>query len=170
MKLLGILLVIAATTGIGWEWSRRLRLRTKQLKDIRIALEALETEMVYGLTPLKEACNSVAKQVRDPIRLLFSTFSETLGREEKLASKVWCETIAKTKKNVEFKQGEWDVLLQFGQTLGLQDLENQRKHLRLALKYLEQQENDARENQKKHESMYKSLGFLGGILIALMMI
>ncbi|RNA68972.1 stage III sporulation protein SpoIIIAB [Alteribacter keqinensis] len=170
MKLAGILLVIAATTAIGWEWSRRLRLRTRQLKDVRVALEALETEMVYGLTPLQEACYRVAKQVRDPVGLLFRTFADNLDKEEKLASEVWGETIKKMRLILEFKQGEWDVLLQFGQTLGLQDLENQRKHLRLALKYLEQQESDARENQKKHESMYKSLGFLCGILIALIMI
>jgi stage III sporulation protein AB len=170
MKLIGIVFIVLASTAIGWEWARRLQLRTKQLKDIRVALEALETEMVYGLTPLEEACRRVASQVREPVGTLFRTFADDLNKEDKLAPEVWADTLAKVKRLLEFKQGEWDVLAQFGRTLGRQDLDNQRKHLRLALVYLEQQENDARENQKKHESMYKSLGFLCGILLALIMI
>ncbi|TMW73757.1 stage III sporulation protein SpoIIIAB [Alteribacter natronophilus] len=170
MKLIGIVLVILAATAIGWEWARRLQFRTKQLRDIRSGLEALETEMVYGLTPLQEACSRVAGQLREPAAFLFRDFSLSLGREEKLAPDVWESTLKKMKRVLELKQGEWDVLSQFGRTLGRQDLENQRKHLRLALTYLEQQEKEARENQKKHESMYKSLGFLCGILLALIML
>ncbi|WP_096434706.1 stage III sporulation protein SpoIIIAB [Alteribacter populi] len=170
MKIFGILVIIIATTAIGWEWARRLRLRTKQLKDVRVGLEALETEMVYGLTPLSEACERVSRQVRNPVGQLFHRFAQDLQQEEMLASEVWQQTLIKMKNTIEFKQGEWDVLHQFGQTLGQQDLENQRKHLRLALTYLEQQEADAREHQRKHESMYKSLGFLCGILIALIML
>ncbi|MDQ0256262.1 stage III sporulation protein AB [Evansella vedderi] len=170
MKLVGALLIILTTTVFGWEFATRLARRTKQIRYLKIAFEALETEMVFGMTPLPYACEKVANQLSSPLSQFFHEVSKKLKEEERTARDIWCNTLEKWKKTTDLEASEINILNQFGQTLGEQDLENQRKQIRLAISYFDQEEKQAMESQKKFESMYKSLGFLGGVLIVLIML
>jgi stage III sporulation protein AB len=58
---------------------------------------------------------------------------------------------------------------QFGATLGQHDREHQQKQIRLTLNHLEREEGDAIESQNRYEKMLKSLGFLTGLLIVILM-
>jgi stage III sporulation protein AB len=67
------------------------------------------------------------------------------------------------------KLPEQEVMLQLGHVLGLSDRSDQVKHLRLAVSQLQAEEVDAREEQRKYEKMWKSLGVLiGGLIVILM--
>ncbi|MBU9724173.1 MULTISPECIES: stage III sporulation protein SpoIIIAB [Bacillaceae] len=170
MKIIGALLIIAASTFFGFELARKLTRRTKQIRYLKIAFESLETEMVFGMTPLPLACEKVGNQVPSPISSLFHEVANRLETEESSAPEIWNSMIKKWAKTTDLYASEINTLTQFGQTLGLQDLENQRKQIRLAISYFDQEEKDAMESQKKFESMYKSLGFLGGVLIVIIML
>ncbi len=67
-------------------------------------------------------------------------------------------------------QSEREVMSQFGATLGQQDQEQQRKQIKLTLAHLEREEGEARDKQQRYERMVKSLGFLSGLLIIVMML
>ncbi|ADU29965.1 stage III sporulation protein SpoIIIAB [Evansella cellulosilytica] len=170
MKLLGALLIIATTTMFGWEFSRRLTRRTKQIRYLKIAFEALETEMTFSMTPLPDACEKVAHQLIAPLNIFFEDVAERLKKEEKSATSIWNSSLKKWKGKTDLNTAELNILNQFGQTLGQQDLESQRKQIRLAISYFNQEEKQALEDQQKFESMYKSLGFLGGVLLVLIML
>lgn len=170
MKLIGSLIIILAATAFGWEFSRRLARRTKQIRYLKIAFEALETEMVFGMTPLPHACEKVSRQLISPLNTFFDEVSKRLKEEERTAMDIWCTTLKKWRMSTDLDESEINILNQFGQTLGQQDLENQRKQIRLAISYFDQEEKQAIESQSKYESMYKSLGFLGGVLIVLIML
>ncbi|MBU9712213.1 stage III sporulation protein SpoIIIAB [Evansella tamaricis] len=170
MKLIGAILIIIASTVFGWEFSGRLARRTKQIRYLKIAFESLETEMVFGMTPLPYACEKVSNQVPTPVGNLFKEVATRLESEENSAPDIWNTAVQNWKKRTDLYMSEINILHQFGQTLGLQDLENQRKQIRLAISYFDQEEKQAMESQKKFESMYKSLGFLGGVLIVIIML
>lgn len=170
IKIIGSLVIIAASTLFGFEFSNRLSRRTKQIRYLKIALESLETEIVFALTPLAVAFDKVSKSIPSPVGDLFQQVALKLSKEENAASNIWISTLEKWQKDTDLKNEEINILTQFGQTLGQQDLENQRKQIRLAIHYFDQEENLAMEGQKKYESMYKSLGFLAGILIVLIML
>ena len=68
-----------------------------------------------------------------------------------------------------FKQGEYEIMKQFGETLGQHDLLSQQKHIRLALAHLEREEADALDRQSRYEKMLKSLGFLSGLLLVILL-
>lgn len=65
--------------------------------------------------------------------------------------------------------GEFEILSQFGETLGKSDRHHQQKQIMLTMAHLEREESDALERQGKYEKMMKSLGFLTGLLLIILL-
>lgn len=170
MNWIGAALIIFATTWAGFEWAKKLNERPRQLRQLKVALQALEAEIVYGLTPLDEACLHLSTQLTKPLNRFFELFSNKLKEAEITAADAWFESLDEIWNDTAFKNGELEILRQFGATLGRHDRDQQQKQIRLALAHLEREELDAIESQNKYEKMVKSLGFLTGILIVILLI
>jgi len=67
MKMIGAGLILFATTWVGFEYAKKLRERPQQLRQLKVALQSLEAEMMYGLTPLATASERIALQMSKPI-------------------------------------------------------------------------------------------------------
>lgn len=169
MKLLGAIFIMIATTWSGFEAAKKLSERPRQLRQLKVALQSLEAEIMYGHTPLSEACLSLSRQLQKPLAWFFDRFAKRLYQGETVVNKAWVESLDETWKFTAFGHGEYEVLRQFGETLGQHDREHQQKHIRLALSHLEREESDAREKQERYEKMVKSLGFLSGLLIVILL-
>lgn len=159
-----------ATTWVGFEFAKRLSERPRQLRQLKVALQSLESEIMYGLTPLAEACEHIAKQIPKPISYFFLSFSEGLKIGGASVRSAWEDSLKETWHLTALRNGELEVMSQFGATLGQHDREHQQKQIRLTLTHLEREEGDAIEAQNRYEKMSKSLGFLTGILIVILMI
>lgn len=170
MSWLGAALIIFATTWAGFEWAKKLNERPRHLRQLKVALQALEAEIVYGLTPLDEACYHLSTQLTKPLNSFFEQFSTRLKEAETTAAEAWFESLDDIWSYTAFKNGELEILRQFGATLGRHDREQQQKQIRLALAHLEREELEAVENQTKYEKMVKSLGFLTGLLLVILLI
>ena len=57
------------------------------------------------------------------------------------------------------KKNEFEIMKQFGETLGRHDRVSQQKQILLTLTHLEREESEASDKQQKYEKMMKSLGF-----------
>ncbi|WP_170007623.1 stage III sporulation protein SpoIIIAB [Bacillus fonticola] len=165
IKIVGAICILAATTWIGFEFSRQFSERPRQLRQLKTALRSLEAEIMYGHTPLHEATRRLAKQMPNPIALLFSSFSKRLIETDTTASVAWETSLREVWKWTALNKGEFEVLSQFGQTLGKHDRGTQQKQIVLALTHLEREETEARDRQSKYEKMIKSLGVLSGLLL-----
>src|SRR5690606_39961913 len=75
-KMIGAIFILAATTWAGFEYSKRLSIRPKQLQQFRNALETLEAEIMFGHTPLGEAARRISKQMAEPIASHFRLFEQ----------------------------------------------------------------------------------------------
>lgn len=171
MEWLGALIIIAATTSGGFMWARQYSERPRQLRQLKTALQALEAEIMYGLTPLAEACTHLAVQFPDPLAGFFRVFSNRLQEDGNLSvQEAWEDSLNEVWPRTAFGKGEREVMKQFGATLGKHDRDHQQKQIRLALSHLEREEADARDAQQRYEKMIKSLGFLAGLLLALLLI
>lgn len=169
MKLLGAIFIILASTWSGFEASRHLSERPRQLRLLKVALQALEAEIMYGQTPLQDAANHLATQMPKPLNYFFERFAKNLTTGVMNVKQAWNESLDEIWKFTAFKQGELEVLKQFGETLGQYDRSNQQKQIILAIKHLEREELDAAERQSKYEKMVKSLGFLTGLLLVILL-
>ncbi len=170
MKMIGAGLILFATTWVGFEYAKKLRERPQQLRQLKVALQSLEAEMMYGLTPLATASERIALQMSKPISFLFERFAKKLDAEQTTAYEAWQAALQDIWIFTSLLESEREILLQFGATLGQHDREQQKKHITLALAHLEREEVEAREKQNRYERMFKSLGFLTGLLIVILML
>ncbi|SDD43870.1 stage III sporulation protein AB [Paenibacillus sp. UNCCL117] len=170
IKLLGAGMILLAGTLLGMYQASQLAKRPRQIGDVIRLLQRLETEIVYGFTPLPAALRTTGQSSSTEAGALFVRTGEQLassgGRPVQL---IWQETVTSLWKDLSMKQGEKEVLLQFGATLGLTDRDDQVKHVRLAINQLQSEEEGARDEQRRYERMWKSLGLLVGALIVVLM-
>lgn len=170
MKWLGALMIIVSTTMIGFMLAKRVSERPRQLRMLKVALQAMEAEITYGLTPILTVAENLIKQLPRPISTFFEVFVETLENKAIPLHEAWERSLKEVWPKTALKKGELEVMQQFGTTLGRHDRENQQKQIHLALSHLEREEAEAKDMQIKYESMFKSLGFLTGLLIVLVLI
>ncbi|WP_246944584.1 stage III sporulation protein SpoIIIAB [Bacillus pinisoli] len=169
VKLLGALFILLATTWTGFEAAKHLSERPRQLRQLKVALQSLEAEIMYGHLPLYDACTHISKQLKKPLSWFFEDFAKRLKEGTGNVREAWHDSLIEVKRFTAFKQGEIEVLQQFGETLGQHDRTSQQKHIMLALTHLEREEQEARDKQAKYEKMIKSLGFLSGLLLIVLL-
>ncbi len=105
-----------------------------------------------------------------PLSWFFESFSSRLTGSETTVKIAWEESLDEIWKLTAFKQGEYEIMKQFGETLGRHDRISQQKQILLTLSHLEREEQDAYERQAKYEKMVKSLGFLSGLLLIILLL
>ncbi|WP_226535128.1 stage III sporulation protein SpoIIIAB [Fictibacillus halophilus] len=165
----GAIAILSATTIFGFEWAKRVRERPKRLRELKVTLQALEAEIMYGSTPLSEAFQHIGKPLKEPLASFFLTISDLLNGGEHTVQEAWECQLEILAKETSFKSGEIEVLRQFGSTLGRHDKEHQQKQIQLTLAHLNREEKEARDIQERYEKMCKSLGVLMGLLIVILL-
>lgn len=159
-----------SATMIGFQAARVYANRPKEIRQLGTALGLLETEICYGSTALPIALEYVAKRSQGEIGELFKQAAIYLSKYDGLSTAdCWEMAIEKVWSKTTMKKPEKEVLLHLGKVLGKSDREDQRKHIRLTVMNLQQEELTAREEQQKYEKMFKSLGILSGILAVILM-
>lgn len=169
MKLIGAMLIIIATTWTGFEFARHLTERPRQLRALKTALQSLEAEIMYSHTPLHEASRRLALQLPHPLAHFFATFAKKLTETETTVRDAWEECLKEVWGKTALKRNEFEIMKQFGETLGRHDRQSQQKQIVLTLTHLEREESEAREKQAKYEKMVKSIGFLSGLLLIILL-
>jgi len=171
IKFVGAFLIISATTLIGYIYSNIYNLRVKELRELQYGIQMLETEMVYGYSPLPEALDSVSRRISDNISLLFSETSKKLRSKNGLSvSEAWSLTLNALMPKTSLTAVERDILLAFGESLGTSDVKNQSRNFKLTLTLLKQEELKAVELRDKNVKMYRNLGFLFGLALVIILI
>src|SRR4051812_40451755 len=118
VKLLGAIFIILATTWTGFEAAKHLSERPKQLRQLKSALQSLEAEIMYGHTPLHEAARRLSAQLPKPLSSFFEGFAKKLTDTETTVKDAWEDSLKEVWKQTAFKQGEFEIMKQFGETLG----------------------------------------------------
>jgi stage III sporulation protein AB len=170
LKLIGSLLLLMATSGIGFVMARRLATRPKQIRRLIGALSILETEIGYGARTLIIACQNVGGRQLQLISELFQQMAQRLATMDgaatydclRLAVEEWWPKTA-------MKSSEKEVFLQFCKTLGMSDRKDQLTHLALVKQNLTIEEQKAREEQGQYEKMVRTLGLLAGALLIILL-
>src|SRR5690625_85405 len=80
LKLVGIILIIIASSGMGFQHARRFAARPKQIRHLIQGLQILVSEISYGTTPLKEAMQVIARRISGEIGLLFQKVNDEMKR------------------------------------------------------------------------------------------
>lgn len=170
LKITGLLLVMAASTLIGFKAAQSIEGRLKDLRDIGIALQILEREMVFLAKPLPEALLSASK-IKSNVSTLFKECGEMLSSKMGFCiSDAWDACINKNFMNTFLNEDDKQILLNLGKSLGSYDIQNQTQNIRLIISQLLIQEKKAEEAILKSAKMYKNLGVLAGAAIVIVLL
>lgn len=170
LKFIGAGIILFSATMVGFQAAKVYANRPKEIRQLGIALQLLETEICYGSTTLPVALNYVARRIRGEIGQLFGQASVYLSQYDGLSTEdSWEMALEKVWSKTTMKKPEKEILLHLGKVLGKSDKEDQRKHIRLTVTNLKQEELVARDDQQKYEKMCKSLGVLSGLLAIILM-
>ncbi|WP_164670340.1 stage III sporulation protein SpoIIIAB [Virgibacillus doumboii] len=170
MKWIGALLLIGTTTLAGFEISRSLNARPKQIRQLKNALQILEAEILYSQLPLPDAFQTIAKQIPQPSKSFFQSLSDFLHKNSTDLFTIWDHEVNQLLKTSSLTGNEGEILKQFGRTLGQHDFDQQQKHIHLTINHLDRELEEARDNQYRYGKMAKSLGLLCGLFVVLLLI
>ncbi|TCK98367.1 stage III sporulation protein AB [Natranaerovirga hydrolytica] len=171
IKVLGILLTITSSTLIGLHYSRSLVYRLEGLQNLKKTLIMLRGEIKYSLSPLPEALEDISNRSNNVFKEFLKMVSQELKKfDGNNLHHIWCAAIEQKLKNTYLKKQDLLKIEQIGETLGYLDKEMQINTINMYIEQLEEEIKFVSENNIKSEKLYKNLGFLGGILIAILFI
>lgn len=171
LDIIGGLLIITASGLLGILFSNRLSLRYYELKNLRRFMQMLETEVTYGATPLPVALMNTSKKAEGLISSFFICISDSLtDRSFYTVWDAWTYAADAVLMGTSLLKADIELIKSFGSILGCSDRVDQKKHFELFYLQLKHQEDAAQEEIKRSAKMYRSLGFLLGIAVFVVLI
>jgi len=170
LKLCGIVLIIASTTGMGFLFGNNMRLRLEELKELKKLLGMLRGEIKYTGTPLYEAFGIIGRRTKGIYAEFFKSTSKEL---EALSGKSLRTIWTSLKDNVQqshLKEKDWERLMQFGDNLGYLDKEMQIGTIELYLEHIEAEITEGQANYDKNSKLCRVLGICSGLFLTIILI
>ena len=134
-------------------------------------MAALETEIIYALTPLPQALKTVARQTKGPISKFFAEVSQELNEGQgQTGGEAWSKALERVAPYLLLTEGEMSCLEQFGQGLGSSDREDQLKRLTSIKMQLATREKEAETTKNQFQKIWQTLGWACGLVLTLMFI
>jgi len=170
LKILGCIMILGASTGIGFNYGEKFKKRTKQLNEIQRCIHQLQNEIVYTHTPLPEAILDVSKKSISPIKNIFEQVSSLLFLNEvDNVYEAFKNVIDNEKDNLNLKKEDLNIIFDLAKTLGESDIDGQNRMFSLSLENLKKQLKISEDLMNKNVKMYRYLGFsLGTVLVIIL--
>lgn len=170
LKLAGAVLLMLGAAGLGFGAVGQLRARVDSLRALIGALEQMERELTFRLTPMPELMERTARQAREPARYLFAHCRDHLWElGEKSFGALWREALA-VEPDLLLEDREREVLTELGDVLGRYDAEGQRKSLQRAAAELVRCLRQAEEDRERLGRVYTALGLGSGAMLVILLL
>ena len=171
LKAAGAILVIFACTALGYAQSLTFQKRLGCLEEIRKMTVLLLGEITYRKEALPQAMERVSGKVAAPL----SEFLKEVSREAGTCQGVRFSQIFAGRAQTFFKDSgmtrqDTESFAQLGEYLGYMDVTMQQNTIQLYLKELELQIQQAQKEEPVKTKLYRSMGTMGGIFLAVMLL
>ncbi len=165
IKYLDLSLIIVITTYIGFFKSKKFSNRVKNLKDFKSSLNVFRSKIEFTYEPIKDIFLEISKVVYQDNENIFKSFCESQNEDITVA---WNEAVQNSK--LDLKQDDKDVFILLGKMLGKTDKTGQISQIDLVDNFLDKQISDSEEKKRKNEKLYKTLGVISGLVIAIILV
>lgn len=169
IRIIGAVLVLGATSGLGFSMAMNLKKRMELLQHIKKMLFLLRGEIRYARAPLFEAFGNMSKVLEEPYSSFCRLLSDKLtSLDGSLFQTIWKDLVNQTFDSTELTKEDKEQLLHLGDQMGYLDEEQQLGNIDLYLGQLELQLEDARNNLGQKTKLYHCLGVMGGIFLIIL--
>ena len=171
LKILLLTVIFTLCTSIGFLHGRTYSERLDNLIYLEQCIKILETEIVYGSTPLPEALTNLYMKGNPKVSFIFKEIKTDLlsnKRGEIYLSFLSIKDLLYHK--LHFKKEDVETFLSLGRVLGTSNRADQEKSLAITLNQISGLISEARNERNKNEKLYKTLGLITGIGIIIILI
>ena len=125
----------------------------------------MKTKIKFTYEPLGEIFRQIAKDNDTEIEKIFGQMANQITYYQ--AKDVWENCIQDA--DISIKQEDKDVLKKLGKLLGQTDVEGQISEIEMTQNFLDIQIEQAEEEKKKNQKMYKTLGVVAGLVFVIIL-
>lgn len=164
-------LILILSSIMGFAFGDIYSKRAKNLLDLQYCIRVLQSEIINGNTPLPDALNNVSVKGRGGISRIFKLIREDLvneKREDIYYSFLLQKDLLKNKYALNSQDIE--IFLYLGKILGKTNSKDQDKNMTFIISQLENHYIEADEVKSKNTKLYRTLGFLIGLGVVIILI
>ncbi len=170
IKIIGCIVIMLCSVKIGFDEAGKFRTRINEIREIQTAFAALKGEIGFRRAPIAEALANAGIMLKTSVAKLFLTAKDELKSDNITAAEAWERSFEKTKEQLCLTAEELYIVSSFGKLLGVSDTSGQLENIELATARLELCEKQAIEDERRRGRLYRSLGVIGGIVLAVIFI
>jgi stage III sporulation protein AB len=159
---------MAGSIGMGIYFSEKEKFRVQDLLEFKKAFLILSSEIEFMRATLSEACANIAKRTAHGVSKIFSNYSLLLrDGEGETAYRLWLTALEN--QNTFLAPEDRTIIEDFGKTLGYLDKQMQKNAIDHAVAYIDEKTAALQKQSDKNKKMYRGLGVIGGLLIAVVL-
>ena len=162
-KYILLLAIFALSTAIGFFIAKSYQNRVVELKEFKNILNIMKTKIKFTYELLEE--KQISKDNESEVEKIFGQMANQITYYQ--AKDVWENCIQDA--DISIKQEDKDVLKKLGKLLGQTDIEGQISEIEVIENFLDMQIENAEEERKKNQKMYKTLGIVAGLVFVIIL-
>lgn len=171
IKVIGACLIVISSSLFGIQVASYFSLRPRHLRSLQEALLRLDTEIMYGATPLPVALKKIGQTEAVPVYRIFMRAGELLCTTHGYTpAEAWGLALEQEWHNTALSREDYHILRAFGEGLGISDRDEQHKNITLTSLHLRREEEKAQRERDKNERLWRYGGFLLGLSIMLILL
>lgn len=171
LKITSIIVIFFTCTIIGYIYGKRFSTRLVNLIFLEQCIKILETEIVYGSTPLPEALSNVYRKGNIKVSYIFKDIKDDLLLNKRdLVYNSFLSVEDKMYNELQFRKEDIETFFSLGRVLGTSDRMDQQKNFILIYNQIAALILDAKFERNKNEKLYKNLGVITGIGIIIILV
>lgn len=169
LRLAGALLLAMGPAVVGFRAADCLRRRPSHLRETAGALEQMEREISYRLTPLPELFSALSQEYSGPVGELFARCARDMdGLGQRSMAQIWRQALSNAALDIEGRGLR--ALEELGEVLGRYDGEAVRGALKRACAELYMAADEAEREWERKGRMDQVLGLTAGVLLVILLI
>ena len=164
-KYILLLAIFALSTAIGFFIAKSYKNRVVELKEFKNILNIMKTKIKFTYEPLAEIFKQISKDNESEVEKIFGQMANQITYYQ--AKDVWENCIQDA--DISIKQEDKDILKKLGKLLGQTDIEGQISEIEVIENFLDMQIENAEDERKKNQKMYKTLGIVAGLVFVIIL-
>ncbi len=171
LRIVGVCLLLIGTGGYSVCFCSDMRKRLACLHEMKRMYELLYSQIAYCSAAFPEACRMAQESMRPPFSdMLHEAYEETQKNTGKPFPQIWQDTAKQCLSGLPLKKGDMDLLAEFARSLGYADIELQKRAVSAQMSALEERIREMETHMAEREKMAVSLGVMGGLLAAVLLV
>ena len=165
IKYICLILIFLTSSTIGFIKSKNLKKRVEELNKIESSFNLFKTKIEYTNDVIEDIFKQISSIIyNDRTNIFLNTIDK---KDNKKLFESWSISL---EENLYLKEDDKELLKIFGKNLGKLDKKGQVFQLDEVISLIKKQIQNAEEEVKKNEKMYKSLGTIIGAVIVIILI